>query len=237
MIDNSKKDLEFSALSKTLEVLNLSHNALHRIPYSLYSVIYPQLKGLSFNHNAISQFERCMLRAWPNISQLYLSNNNIQTFDGLFYNRPWGCPETEATAPLIKHNQLDCAFVDTWVPNISNDRFAKYCIHAVNRLFHVEAIHACECASPPDMKGVSLLSLGKGHWWHHDFLRYWSFVWRGNHYDDVTMNLMASQITSLTVVYSIVYSGVDKKKHQSSASLAFVRGIHRDRWIPRTKGQ
>ena len=127
----------------------------------------------------ISQFERCMLRAWPNISQLYLSNNNIQTFDGLFYNRPWCCPETEATALWIKHNQLDCTFVDTWVPNISNDRFAKYCIHAVNRLFHVEAIHACECASPPDMKGVSLLSLGKGHWWHHDFLRYWSFVWRG----------------------------------------------------------
>ena len=27
------------------------------------------------------------------------------------------------------------------------------------------------------------------------------------------------------------------KKHQSSASLAFVWGIHRDRWIPRTKGQ
>ena len=43
------------------------------------------------------------------------------------------------------------------------------------------------------------------------------------------MTTMASQITSLTVVYSIVYSGVDQRKHQSSASLAFVRGIHRDR--------
>ena len=51
------------------------------------------------------------------------------------------------------------------------------------------------------------------------------------------MTTLASQITSLTVVYSIVYSGVDQRKHQSSASLAFVRGIHRDRWIPRTKGQ
>ena len=49
------------------------------------------------------------------------------------------------------------------------------------------------------------------------------------HYDDVTMTTMASQITSLTVVYSIVYLGVDQRKHQSSASLAFVRGIHRDR--------
>ena len=57
------------------------------------------------------------------------------------------------------------------------------------------------------------------------------------HYYDVIMTTMASQITSLTVVYSIVYSGADQRKQHSSASLAFVRGIHRDRWIPRTKGQ
>ena len=51
------------------------------------------------------------------------------------------------------------------------------------------------------------------------------------------MITMASQITSLTVVYSTVYSDADQTKHQSSASLAFVWGIHWDRWIPRTKGQ
>ena len=63
---------------------------------------------------------------------------------------------------------------------------------------------------------------------------YW---WMGGnkHYIDVTMTTMASKITSLTVVYSIVYSDADQRKHQSSASLAFVWGIHRDRWIPRTK--
>ena len=38
---------------------------------------------------------------------------------------------------------------------------------------------------------------------------------------------MASQITSLAIVYSIVYSDADQRKHQSSASLAFVRRIHR----------
>ena len=57
------------------------------------------------------------------------------------------------------------------------------------------------------------------------------------HYDDVIMTTIASQITSLTSVYSNVYSDADQRKHQSSASLAFVWGIHRDRWIPRTKGQ
>ena len=66
-----------------------------------------------------------------------------------------------------------------------------------------------------------------------------SYVYRSKerHYNDVIMTTIASQITSLTVVYSIVYSGADQRKHQSYASLAFVQGIHRDRWIPRTKGQ
>ena len=54
------------------------------------------------------------------------------------------------------------------------------------------------------------------------------------HYSDVIMSPMASQITSLMIVYSIVYSVADRRKHQSSASLASVRGIHR--WIPCTKG-
>ena len=41
-------------------------------------------------------------------------------------------------------------------------------------------------------------------------------------FNDVIMSVMASQITSLAIVYS-----TDQRKHQSSASLAFVRGIHR----------
>ena len=53
------------------------------------------------------------------------------------------------------------------------------------------------------------------------------YVLRKFHYDDVIMGAIASQITSLTIVYSTVYSGADQSKHQSSASLAFVWGIHR----------
>ena len=41
------------------------------------------------------------------------------------------------------------------------------------------------------------------------------------------MGAIASQITSLTIVYSTVCSDADQRKHQSSASLAFVQGIHR----------
>ena len=47
------------------------------------------------------------------------------------------------------------------------------------------------------------------------------------HYSDVIMGAIASQITGLTIVYSFFHSGTDQIKHQSSASLAFVRWIHR----------
>ena len=57
----------------------------------------------------------------------------------------------------------------------------------------------------------------------NDFLLRW-------HYSDVIMSAMASQITGLTIVDSTVCSGADQRKHQSSASLAFVRGT--DRWFP-----
>ena len=39
------------------------------------------------------------------------------------------------------------------------------------------------------------------------------------------MGMVASQITTLAIVYSTAYSGVDQRKHQSFASLAFARGI------------
>ena len=66
--------------------------------------------------------------------------------------------------------------------------------------------------------------------------RWGPVLWYGNifpdticceHYNDVIMNTMASQITSLTIVYSSIYPDTGQRKYQSSASLAFVRGFHR----------
>ena len=60
-----------------------------------------------------------------------------------------------------------------------------------------------------------------------------SVIWQGRiavysyHYNDVRMDAVASHITGLTIVYSTVGTGAASRKHQSSASLAFVRGIHR----------
>ena len=57
------------------------------------------------------------------------------------------------------------------------------------------------------------------------------------HYNDVIMSEIASHITSLTIVYSIVHSDADQRKHQSSASLALCGEFTGDWWIPRTNGQ
>ena len=46
----------------------------------------------------------------------------------------------------------------------------------------------------------------------------WTLQWRHNEYDGVSNH---------QPVYSTIYSGAVQRKHQSSASLAFVRGIHR----------
>ena len=51
-------------------------------------------------------------------------------------------------------------------------------------------------------------------------------IWK-IHYNDVIMGTIASRITSLRIVYSTVYSDAEQRKYQSSASLAFVWGIHR----------
>ena len=48
-----------------------------------------------------------------------------------------------------------------------------------------------------------------------------------NQYSGVIMGTMASEIISLTVVYSTVYSGADQRKHKSSATLVFVGAVHR----------
>ena len=49
------------------------------------------------------------------------------------------------------------------------------------------------------------------------------YICHHSHYIDIIMRVMASKITNVSIVCSIVCSGADQRKHQSSASLAFVR--------------
>ena len=59
-----------------------------------------------------------------------------------------------------------------------------------------------------------------------DQLLWYCSVLTWSHYSDVIINAMAPQITGVSIIFFVVCSGVDQK-HQSSASLAFMRGIHR----------
>ena len=63
--------------------------------------------------------------------------------------------------------------------------------------------------------------------WAYVWLIYQGWQFQSSHYSDTIMNAMESQITGVSIVYSTVCSGGDQRKHQSSASLVFVRGIHR----------
>ena len=71
------------------------------------------------------------------------------------------------------------------------------------------------------------------HHWNQQVWRCYLFIYQTpivsivEHCGDVIMGARASQITSLTLVYSTVKSGEDQRKFESSAFLAFVRGIHR----------
>ena len=57
------------------------------------------------------------------------------------------------------------------------------------------------------------------------------------HYNDVIMSAMASQTTSLTIVYSTIYSGADQRKHQIPRHWPLCWEFTGDQWIPRTNGQ
>ena len=91
--------------------------------------------------------------------------------------------------------------------------------------------HKVACMST-DMKEKEIVNIlltiyRWGIWKRRNRNRYDNKELTNAFYNDVIMGAIASQITTLTIVYPTLYSEADQRKHQSSASLAFVRGIHR----------
>ena len=95
----------------------------------------------------------------------------------------------------------------SWLHVACSNRWATGMGHFVNLWFGSLALVVC----------IGLITVIVFPCWRLDSL----------HYNDVIMGAIAYQVTSLTIVYSAVYSDADQRKHQSFASLAFVRGIHR----------
>ena len=100
------------------------------------------------------------------------------------------------------------------------------------------SVNSCKNATGyKQSRTISLILLNNDVWSHKIYSKSLIDIENLKHYNGVIMTTMASQITSFTVGSSTVYSDADQRKHQSSASLAFVWGFNRDRWIPRTNDQ
>ena len=110
-----------------------------------------------------------------------------------------------------RSNSHLCGITYSYIINV-NFIFVMIFYQLIIALFFMETIHL------PVLHSFKL-SINTSH----------SFFLSFNHYNDVIMSAMASQITSLAIVYSTVYSGADQRKYQSSAPLAFVWVIH---WWP-----
>ena len=98
--------------------------------------------------------------------------------------------------------------------------FTRFCCACYRFGYQLIVIHKI-CW--PIFSRIDSLAMGYSYDWHCSS----RCQRRKRYYSNVIMGATASQITSLTIVYSTVYSGADQRKHQSSGSLAFVRGIHR----------
>ena len=91
-------------------------------------------------------------------------------------------------------------------------------------------ISACNQFDKVCKDTVTTVNSGLGTLWHYSYTSVTLLgqgVVRILHYNGDTVNAMATQITGVWIVYKAVCSGADQRKHQSSASLAYVRGIHR----------
>ena len=111
-----------------------------------------------------------------------------------------------------------CARINGWVNNGEAGDLEHHRAH-----YDATAISGVHCAF---YKKSSTTLMCSRAWTGRYILQWVCLVDENYHYDDVVIGAMASQITSLTIVYSTVYSDAGQRKHQSSASLAFVRGIH-----------
>ena len=103
---------------------------------------------------------------------------------------------------------LICAWTNGWANNLG-----------VGDLRHLRAHYG---ATVMVARKMSKLPHRTIHHWDKQYFMIIPDSTVGKHYGDVIIGTMASQITSLTIVYSTVHSGADQRKHQSTASLAFV---------------
>ena len=147
------------------------------------------------------------------IQQLYQNDSQsnkmaviLQTFSNTYFQRKLVCfnhdfREVCCSGPIYIGKHWFRPYFGTCHSGYGPDSYSKLCRHTK---------HANECI------------LERWHSMNNIACKYNTV-----HYSDVIMSAMASQITGVSTVCSIVCSGAEQKKHQSSASVGFVRGIHK----------
>ena len=119
-----------------------------------------------------------------------------------------------------------------WYVNITKAIIFQFSIHITSVVLAILAKFYC-FTSPfvPNLEAKSVvpatITRNSEHCWRSLECLYRFSLSGYTHCRDVIMNAMASQITGVSIVYSTICAGAYQRKHQSSASLPFVGGIHR----------
>ena len=77
-----------------------------------------------------------------------------------------------------------------------------------------------------------------GFWYSHNTMEsghHWILTHLNTHYNGVIMSAIASQITSLTILYSIVFQGADQRNISGRCHWPLWGEINGDRWTVRHK--
>ena len=207
---------------KQLKHLHLDDNQLHVLPNM--SWLKTSLHIASFRRNHLISLNGLTLGGYyAKLNIIRASYNDITYFNS---SSLLAMPSLIMIA-LTANQLVHIADVRPYYNGVIHlDENPWRCDHSLSWMHDFNLQYPAVCCSPSCLRGRDLSSLRK----LLTLCGTTTLRWRHNGHGCVLNNQPA-------IVYSTVYSGADQRKHQSSASLAFVRGIHRDRWIPRTKGQ
>ena len=161
------------------------------------------------------------------------ARRNGPTFEGGVFKCISSINIFEFHRPLKGHIEIGRALVEnaTTPPSVTRPRLVNICNISNMSTHSFRGVHWCRLVLRLFMFThklgehiIAVLPHPYTHWplncYHKAYKHISTLQWRHN-------GTVASQITSLTIVYSAVYSDADQRKLQSSASLAVVRGIHR----------
>ena len=115
--------------------------------------------------------------------------------------------------PIRRQTAISVKGVLHWYGTKANFIWTK-----IQRLFPMKSILQCHVQNDGHFYGHQYVTMG--------CYRMALVNFEALHYSGAIMSKMVFQITSVSIVYSIVSSGADQRKHQSATSLAYVWGIH-----------